>query len=346
LHPDDPGADLDRPSRPLRRPGPEWRPLPAGPPARRAAADQLPLRVLSRLQPAAHAAGAGLQPAAAGRRRAPHRADLLPLAHRQSFQARAGAGARLLDRSQPGRRGGLSLEGRALHPRRALDALQDHHRDDALGQLLLALEIGDGGRQLGPLLRRCRPGPDLQPLPTHLHDGQRVGHQVVVPGGVRASAVVGRDHHVAVAVPPEAQDGGPRLPGPGACGRQQQDGAPRHLTAEPAAGGPEIGNDRLVESLHVTGYGWRRARPRPRFLRSLAHVTLSFAGVKPAGVGRLKTSVSWVERATTIRTGSRGLAFISRWTTWGGTQTTSPAPASWMTSSRSPAKKRAAPETT
>jgi hypothetical protein len=34
----------------------------------------------------------------------------------------------------------------------------------------------------------------------------------------------------------------------------------------------------------------------------------------------LKTRASWVERATTIRTGVLLLAFISRCTAWGGTQ--------------------------
>jgi len=60
----------------------------------------------------------------------------------------------------------------------------------------------------------------------------------------------------------------------------------------------------------------------------------------------LNTRVSWVDRATTIRTGSPPLAFASTWTTHGGTHTKSPAPASCRRSSRSPVKNTARPEIT
>ncbi len=51
-------------------------------------------------------------------------------------------------------------------------------------------------------------------------------------------------------------------------------------------------------------------------------------GVQPAGVGRLNTSVSCVDRATTIRTGAVLLTFCSTWMTFGGTQMKSPSVAS------------------
>jgi hypothetical protein len=56
-------------------------------------------------------------------------------------------------------------------------------------------------------------------------------------------------------------------------------------------------------------------------------------GCHPSGVGRLKVNASWLDRATTIRTGSAGETFISMCTRCGGTQTKSPACASWPWSS-------------
>src|SRR5205814_8604830 len=69
-------------------------------------------------------------------------------------------------------------------------------------------------------------------------------------------------------------------------------------------------------------------------------------GVHPGGGSTLKTSVSCVERETTIRTGSSSLALSSTCTTSGGTHTKSPGPASSSTSSASPQRKRALPEMT
>lgn len=59
-------------------------------------------------------------------------------------------------------------------------------------------------------------------------------------------------------------------------------------------------------------------------------------GCQPAGVGRLKVRLACVERATTMRTGSVWLVFISTCTRCGGTHTKSPACASWASSSWSP----------
>ncbi len=64
--------------------------------------------------------------------------------------------------------------------------------------------------------------------------------------------------------------------------------------------------------------------------RQLRHSAgLSQPGRQPSGVGRLKVSACCVDRATTICTGSLWLVFISTCTTFGGTQTKSPAWASW-----------------
>ena len=56
-------------------------------------------------------------------------------------------------------------------------------------------------------------------------------------------------------------------------------------------------------------------------------------GCQPAGVGRLNVRLACVERATTMRTGSLALVFISTCTMCGGTHTKSPACASCASSS-------------
>src|ERR1700740_3175720 len=62
-----------------------------------------------------------------------------------------------------------------------------------------------------------------------------------------------------------------------------------------------------------------------RHLRS-ASPTIRYqrGGGQPSGVGTLKVNAACVERATTIRTGSVSLMFISTWTMCGGTHTKSP----------------------
>jgi hypothetical protein len=60
------------------------------------------------------------------------------------------------------------------------------------------------------------------------------------------------------------------------------------------------------------------------------------AGCQPSGVGRLKVRLACVERATTMRTGSLWLVFISTCTRCGGTHTKSPVWASCAWSSWSP----------
>ncbi len=83
----------------------------------RAAADQLPLRVVPRLQPAADAARPGAWTAGARRCGPADGKHLLPVVDLRPVPARTGARVELLDRGEPRRRPGLSASRRPLRPR-------------------------------------------------------------------------------------------------------------------------------------------------------------------------------------------------------------------------------------
>src|SRR2546426_10648155 len=104
--------------------------------------------------------------------------------------------------------------------------LQDHHRNLALGLLLIAIVVRpDRGHQppeCGLLFGGGSPRPRPELVAAYLHLDLRVHDEVQIPLGVLVRAALRRDYDVAAAVAPVNQPRPPELAGLPAARREEQ----------------------------------------------------------------------------------------------------------------------------